>query len=339
MGPRFSADPRADSLHASAMVLDCLYPIHPRRELISPIGRGGVNAIHVTVGTTHHESFRAAVERVNLWLEFLDQYPQLIQLARTATDIEHAHLEGRVAVVLGFQNSSPVEDNPHLLRVLKELGVRVLQLTYNERNLFGDGCTERQNSGLSDLGITFVSEMNRLAMLIDLSHAGERTALEAVEASSDPVIISHACALGLHQNARNVSDALITAVAEKGGVIGISMFPGFVSEKDGKDQTIDDYLDHIDYVVQLAGAASVGIGTDLPDGKSEADFQTPGGALGKGGYAWKADAYPAWPWTYALPSIEGFPRITEGLISRGYTDDEVRGILGLNFLRVFGQVW
>lgn len=327
----------AEELHRSSLVIDGLYPIKPMAELLPSIRAGGVSAIHVTVGI--HESFRQACERIQTWLDFLDRNSADVAHGRSAADVEAARAAGKIAVIFGFQNSVAVEDDPRLLRVFKELGVRIAQVTYNERNLMGDGCTERQNSGLSDLGLEFVAEMNRLNLLIDLSHAGEMTARDVIEASTAPVAITHANARALCDVPRNFSDDVIVAAARTGGVIGVCAFPGFVSSKPGAEQTVDDVIDHIDHISNLVGVEHVGVGTDLVDGKTEADYRTPDGQLGKGRHVYKASAYPEWPWIYAIRSVAEWPRLTEGLVARGYSDDAIRGILGENLLRLYRHVW
>lgn len=327
----------SDILLDSTLVMDALYPIRPKAELIPRIRSAGVDVIHTTVGI--HEDFRGAMEWIQTWLAFADAQSADLVITRSAEEIESAHASGRIAVLLGFQNASPIEDDIALLRLFKEMGVRIIQPTYNERNMLGDGCTERQNAGLSDFGVEFVREMNRLRLAIDLSHVGERTAFDAVEASAGPVIVSHANARALCEVPRNLSDSLARAVADTGGVIGVTTFPGFVNSKPGAEQTIDDMLDHVDYFVRLLGPTHVGIGSDLNDGKTEADYRTPDGRLGMGRHPYKPGAYPPWPWIYPMRSIEGFRDIAARLVARGYADEDVRAILGGNFLRVLGEIW
>jgi len=328
----------ARQIQQTGVVLDCLYAVKPNDEILPLIRKGNVTAIHVTVAV--HEFFRATFERTHGWLAFIDRHPEDLVLARSVADIERARLENRVAIIFGFQNTLSIEDDVRNLLVFKELGVRVVQLTYNERNLVGDGCTERQNSGLSDFGIQVIHELNRLGMLVDLSHVGEATANEAISVSQAPVAATHSNARRLCDTPRNLSDETIKAIGAKGGVIGINAFPGFVSRvKEGKDLTINDYLEHLDYIAGLIGPDKVGIGTDLIDGKTEADYLTPDGLMGVGRYPYKPDAYPPFPWIYPVRTIEKYPDIVEGLIRRGYSDDHIRGIMGGNFLRLFRLVW
>ena len=329
----------AEELHSQALVIDCLTFASAHQEYIDRMLRGGVNATVVTIvsmipvehGEHAFDTMETLLETAD-WHSFIEALHEKVSLATTVADIEKAKAQGKVALILGFQNAKPVENDLRLLSVFYKLGVRIIQLCYNERNRLGDGCTERQDSGLSDFGIAVVQEMNRLGIVISLSHTGRRTSLEAIEHSSDPVIFSHSNAKALCDNPRNITDEQIKAVAEKGGVVGAVAYPPFISES---APTFDGFLDHIDYMVKLTGPDHVGIGMDYIDGRTEEDlevilrtFKKPVGRI-------------PYPWVYpkGIESVDKFPNITQGLIERGYCADDIKKILGGNFARVFRHVW
>src|SRR5207249_2922710 len=175
--------------------------------------------------------------------------------------IEAAKRAGKVAVVLQFQGGTPLDYNANLVEAFYRLGVRVIQLTYNERNPLGDGCTERTDAGLSDLGVRVIAEMNRLGVAVDLSHVGYRTSMEAIEASAAPVIFSHSNARAVCDSARNLTDDQMRAAAARGGVIGVNAFPAFVARHQAP--TVEHLLDHIEYMVRVVGDDHVGLGFDF----------------------------------------------------------------------------
>jgi len=320
----------ADALHHEAVVIDGACPMVNPREIkrhLPALRAGGVTC---TVGTVASiESARGALGQVAAWYPRARAFPDDLVLASSAADIEAAKRTGRVAVVLQFQGGNPFEYDPNLVEAFHRLGVRIVQLTYNARNPLGDGCTERTDVGLSDLGLAVIAELNRLGMLLDLSHVGIRTSLEALEASRAPAIFSHSNAGAVCDHPRNLTDEQLRLVARKGGVVGVNAFPPFV-RRDGAP-TVEDLLDHVDYLVQVMGANHVGLGLDFAT-ENEDDYEY---------FGYKPEFYPRPPWTYPA-GIDGFaaiPNVTRGLVERGYGDDDVRKILGGNFLRVFRAVW
>jgi len=244
-------------------------------------------------------------------------------LALSAEDIRRAKKEGKEAVMFQLepQTIGPVLDR---VDIGYELGVRCMLLTFNTRNFLGDGCGEKSNSGLSNLGFDVVERMNKVGMLIDLSHCGERTTLDAIEASKDPVLINHAGARTLNPiMSRLKSDEQIHALAEKEGVFGVSAIPNQLSNV--KRQGINDLLNHVDYVVKLAEVDHVAIGLDICFDDHVAFHRTLIKRLMRGtGQEFNAEY------------MEGI--ITRGLVSRGYSDQEIEKIIGGNALRIIEQV-
>lgn len=328
---------RAEAIHDREVVLDGLFVPVPNAELVARLRRGRVTTIHTTVGI--FEDFRALVTRVLDYGDAVRRLGGALQVVRSVAEIEAARTAGRIGVILGIQNASPFEDDIRLADPIRDLGVRIVQLTYNHRNLVGDGCAEPSDAGLSAFGRRLVATLNAKHLLIDLSHGGERTMREAIDLSADPVVISHSNAKALCDHPRNASDDTIRAVAARGGLVGLNAFPGFVVSHGGAP-TYDDLADHAVHIAGLVGAAHLGIGLDVdePDTPKE-HYHTPDGELGLGRHPFPPGFLPPWPWVYAVPSIANYIDFTECLLRRGFSDAEVAGIVGGNFLRVFRRVW
>jgi microsomal dipeptidase-like Zn-dependent dipeptidase len=228
-----------------------------------------------------------------------------------------------------------------MLEVYHALGIRFMQLTYQRRNLVGDGCGERTNAGLSKFGVEVVKELNRLGIVIDLSHVGVRTTLETIELSAHPVAVTHSGVRALCDTVRNKTDEELKALAARGGVIGIPPKSGFLTENGLREgTTIDDYIKHIDYVADLVGIDHVGIGTDVGDERkytvermSAFNQRYPEVAIIDG------DLRTEVMHTAGLQSPGTLYNITAGLVRRGYSDADIRKVLGENFARVFREVW
>lgn len=292
-----------------------------------------MTAINAT--TAVYEGFRGTVRNIEQWNLKFDIYKNLIMPIRRVEDIGEAKERGRVGIIIGFQNTSPLEDDVNLLQVFRDLGVRIMQLTYNDRNYSGDGCFERTDSGLSEFGLRVVGEMNRQGILIDLSHTGYRTAMEAIEVSDDPVAFTHANPKALLENPRNKTDEQIKALAEKGGVIGATPYPIFLPA--GYRSKLSDFLDVMDYLVDLVGVNHVAVGTDFTEKQPEGFF-----TWLHTGKSWeKPFSELEYPVIYpeGIRSADECPNITRGLVERGYTESEVKKIIGENWLRLYSQVW
>ena len=221
-----------------------------------------------------------------------------------------AKQEGKTGIVLGFQNISAFEDQLGYVQLFKELGVGIAQLAYNTQNQVGSGCYESQDSGLSDFGREIVAEMNRVGMLCDLSHVGAVTSRDTILASTKPVCYSHCLPAGLKTHPRNKSDEELQFIAEKGGFIGVTMFPPFLAK--GVKSTVDDYIAAIDYVINLAGEDNVGIGTDFTQGQ---------------------------PAEQGIRTIGEFPNITAAMERAGWSEPRIRKIMGENWVRLLDEVW
>jgi membrane dipeptidase len=190
---------------------------------------------------------------------------------RTTADIRRAKAEGKTGIILGFQNTSALEDQVGYIQLFKELGVGVVQITYNTQNLAGAGCYERRDAGLSGFGYDVVAEMNRVGILCDLSHVGAVTSRDVIVASKRPAAYTHILPAALKAHPRNKSDEENRFIVEHGGFVGVTMFPPFLAR--GNNSTVEDYVAAIDYVIRIAGEDHVGIGTDFTQGQDDAFFE------------------------------------------------------------------
>jgi membrane dipeptidase len=323
----------AHQLHAASIIIDGLEISRWGEEVFVNLRRGGLTAINATVAVI--EGFNDTIRSIAGWYRMFEQYSSFIRPVRAVKDIYRAKEEGKTGIIFGFQNTSPIEDDLDRLTIFKELGVRIIQLTYMERNYVGDGCLERTDCGLSRFGLEVIEEMNRLGILIDLSHVGYRTVMDAIEASKKPVAFTHANPGGLCNHPRNKTDEQIKALAKKGGVIGANVFPPFLSA--GSKATMKDFIDAIDYLVALVGIDHVSIGTDFTEGQPRAFFDY----ILKG----KSKKELAMELDYPIVNPEGirssaeFPNITRALLERGYSETDTKKIMGENLIRLFREVW
>lgn len=321
----------ARRLHQDALVLDAVCPGGYWFDNYERWIEGGVDACAISVGAggLAHQ----AVHHLAQTYQFIRSREPRLVLATSTDEIRAAKTAGSLAVVLHFQGTKPMEYETSLLEVYWRLGVRIIQLAYNVRNPLCDGCEEENDAGLSALGREAVAEMNRLGFVVDVTHTGIRSSLEAVEASTAPVIASHSNPSGVHVNARNIPDELIRAIAGSGGVVGMNGFPCFV-HSDSRP-TLDQFIDHFAYVAALVGVEHVGLGLDYyAGGQKEYEANIAAGR-------WKPTTYGPPPYYYpaGMEQPSGFPRLTDRLLQRGFTDSEVTGFLGENWLRVYSAVW
>jgi membrane dipeptidase len=302
-----------------------------------------LNAVLLTVPDSH-SGFRAAASAIGRIHRQVDDSPDSLSIARHPGDIEEAFQRGGTAVVLAFQDPAPIENRIELLRVFYELGVRVVQLTYNKANFIGTGCAESMDGGLTDFGRTVVQEMNRLGMVVDLSHCSKKTTLQAIEESRQPVIFSHANVRAISDCPRNHSDEELKRVAQTDGVIGLTPW-GPICWKREKDEppSLDDYLDHIEYVVNLVGVDHVGFGTDTTlDGAADEEGTKVQGRLYPevvGEYDRRVGTKPEVRYAMGFRGHHELGNVVDGLLDRGFSEEDAKKFLGQNFLRVFQNTW
>jgi membrane dipeptidase len=331
---------RARKLHAKALIIDCLggHIVSPEpppvdgKSYLDRLVESGVRGVNVTLAA-HADDFDDALWEMYHYFNLLTARPDKTLHVERAEDLERAHQEGKVGIIFGFQAATPIGTHIERWTVLHKLGLRVCQLTYMERTIFGDGCFEPENRGLTSYGRQAVGEMNRLGIVVDLSHGGERTTLDIMEISEDPVIFSHANPIKLGPSKRNITDQQIKTCAAKGGVVGITPHSELTYRKPGVRPTIRDYMDHVDYVAQLVGPDHVGIGSDVFESYTKVSWEAQTKRMYKS------------QWVFETMLSDGFsrmtdlPEVTRGLVARGYSDEDVLKILGANWLRVFRKVW
>lgn len=333
---------RARRLHDGMVVVDGLEAAPMTPEHFARLKRGGIRVVNYTT-TRVTSDFAAAALEIGAFLRTLRAHADTVRLVRTSRDIERAVAEDKIGLVIGMQNGRPVMESTEYVGLLHLLGVRIIQLTYNERNLLGEGCVEKANGGLSRFGRQVVAAMNRHGMLVDLSHCGERTTLDAIDASAAPVAVTHSMAKALCPSPRNKSDEVLAALAARGGVIGAAFWAPMAYRTPDRRPTMDDFFAHVDHLVSRAGVDHVGIGSDLGEGESREYYEA---MFTRGGGTYPEVTAALGDWydfdhrmVAGMETATMFPRVTEGLLARGYPDDAVRKIMGGNFLRVFREVF
>ncbi|MCC6792465.1 MAG: dipeptidase [Thermomicrobiales bacterium] len=329
----------AKRVHDDAIVIDATCPLMRRHDLIHWWIEGGATAAAPSVGGGENPG--ETLKALGAWLDLIERTPEYLLVTR-ASDIERAKAEGRFGIIFHFQGVTPLEDDLNLVDAFKALGVGMIQLSYNVKNRVGDGCEERTDAGLSRFGLKLIERMNRARVIVDCSHTGYTTTMEAISASSAPVVFSHAGAKAVKNSNRNITDEQIKAVAATGGLVGAVGFPAFVS--DDPVPTLDQFIDHIVYMADLVGVDHVGLGIDYFEG------QVPVAAPGQmeayyeqlvGSGTWRPENYPPPPYHYpqGIETPRGFPNLTAGLLRRGFSEAETAKIMGGNWLRVFRVVW
>lgn len=321
-----------EELHRDAVVIDGLIIANWSREVFEDMRRGGLTAANCTCCVW--ENFRGAMDNIAAWKAMFREHADLITQVFTTDDIRRAKSEGRTGIILGWQNVSGIEDRIDYLALFKALGVGVIQMAYNTQNLVGSGCYESRDGGLSDFGREVVAEMNRVGILCDLSHVGANTSRDVIEASSRPVAYSHCLPSGLKAHPRNKSDDELRFIAERGGFIGVTMFPAFLRR--GTESTVDDYVEAIDYVIDIAGEDCVGIGTDFTQGYERPFFDW---LTHDKGYARKLTEFGDIVNPQGIRTIGEFPNLTAAMQRAGWNEARIRKVIGGNWLALLDQVW
>ncbi|MEW9796551.1 dipeptidase [Alteromonas sp. CYL-A6] len=283
---------------------------------------------------------QTAIDALMSFRQLTEAHPDKLRLALTANDFEEAKANSQVAVMMNFQNATMLEGNVDNVDALHALGTRCFQLTYNSRNLLGDGCTERTDAGLSDFGVEVVARMNETGVLIDLSHCGKQTTADGIALSGKPVAITHTMTTRYRPgHPRAKDDITLKTLADNGGVAGIAAIGYFVGDDPGGETTIETYADHIEHAVRVAGIEHVGVATDFPvngiaSWATKENWYEPRLRSFKPSYDVK---WPSW-----IPELDGpdrFLNLTHVLQRRGWPDGHIEKLLGGNWLRLFADVF
>ncbi|WGI23119.1 membrane dipeptidase [Amylibacter sp. IMCC11727] len=295
---------------------------------------GGVDAVHVTI--SYHENFRETVLNMEQWNRWFQQYPDLIFKGLWGSDVELARKTGRTAIFFGFQNPAPIEDDIDLVEILHTLGARFMQLTYNNQSLLATGCYEAEDPGITRMGKQVIKEMNRVGLVVDMSHSADRSTIEAADISERPIVVSHANPHEWQPALRNKREEVIRAVTENGGMLGFSMYPHHLKGKG--DCSLQEFCEMIARTAEKYGAEHLGLGSDLcqdqPDsvvewmrvGRWSKEIDYGEGSKDNAGFP----PMPSW-----FNDNRDFGNIRDGLKATGMNTAEVDGIMGDNWHRFF----
>ncbi|MCK9918995.1 dipeptidase [Microbacteriaceae bacterium K1510] len=291
----------------------------------------GVKAIHVTVNNFSvirpYPTLQEALSELAAIRAHYAKLSEKVMLIERFADFAKAEKENKLGIVLGYQNVPGVGTDLKMLELFHALGVRVIQVAHNNRGVYADGCAETGNAGLSNLGRELIAELNRLRIVIDISHTGERSSIETIEASSAPVCATHANAFAVYPNVRNKQDTVLDALKRKEGVIGICYLMPMVAK--GTEQTHGDMAKHAVHVRDRIGARHIGIGSDFILGQPPERYQE---------FLRRPEVYGTWPWRYPVLDLADQQVFLGSLKQHGFSESEIQGVAGDNFMRVFQQV-
>ncbi len=337
-GARNSTDQdQIDQIFKKAIVIDALVITRDwNEESYKVAGQTGYTGLGTSLSSG---SMKAALRSLDEWNRRIEENPDKLVSAVSAADFERAKRESKLAVMLGFQNATMIENSLDNLEKLYKAGTRWIQLTYNTRNLLGDGCTERTNAGLSDFGVAAVERMNELGIIVDLSHCGRQTTMDGIQFSNPGPCFTHTMCETLYPNhPRAKTDEQIKAMADKGGVMGINALGYMIGPDPGGETTIETYVDHIDHAVKVGGIDHVGLATDnaiqgMEPWATRESWYVPRLTRFKPSYQVR------WPaWIPKLDTPDRFMNVARVLDRRGYRSEHIEKILGLNWLKYYRDV-
>ena len=306
------------------------------RSIFQQMRAGGVTCAHVTI--CYWEQTLETLRNIGAWNRLFEQNADLIRPVHTAADVRAAEAEGRTGIVFGFQNCTPLDGNVDFVEIFHQLGVRFMQLTYNNQSLLATGCYEAEDNGITRFGKEVIREMNRVGMVIDMSHTAERSTLEAIEISERPITVSHANPTFFHNALRNKSDAVLKALSQSGGILGFSLYPFHL--KNGPDCTLEEFCTMVAQTVDLMGIDHVALGSDLCQNQplSILHWMRNGRWTKEMDYGEGSASNASWPKPLSwFQSNADFPNVIQGLRTKGFAEDEIAKIMGGNWLRFFEE--
>ena len=297
----------------------------------------GLDAVHVTI--VYHEDFDELQTEVNKWKILFEDNADIIFPGYSFKDIEKAKDENRTAIFFGFQNCSPIEDDIGLVEKVHQLGCRFMQLTYNNQSLLATGCYEKNDSGVTNFGREVIKEMNRVGIVVDMSHSAEKSTFDAIEISERPIAITHANPSFWHAAKRNKSSDLLKALSDSGGILGLSLYPHHL--RDNTNCSLDSFCEMVAKTAEIMDVNKIGIGSDLcldqPD--SVVEWMRNGTWTKTKNYGEGSKNKPGFPeqpdW---FKDARGFSNIEIGLKKIGFSDDETHGILGNNWYNFYKSI-
>jgi len=304
------------------------------RDIFQINREANLDAVHVTV--VYHEDYEEFIQRTKEWKNFFNENSDLIFLGRNFKDIEKANLEKKTAIFFGFQNCSPIEDDVALIEKVHEHGCKFMQLTYNNQSLLATGCYEKNDSGVTNFGREAIKEMNRVGIVIDMSHSAEKSTFDAIEISEKPIAITHANPSFWYKAIRNKSNDLLKTLASSGGMLGLSLYPHHL--KDGSNCTLENFCEMAAKTAEIMGVKNIGIGSDLcinhPD--SVVEWMRNGTWTKTKNYGEGLKNKPGFPkqpnW---FLDARGFKNLETGLKKIGFNEEETNGILGNNWYNFY----
>jgi membrane dipeptidase len=316
----------------------------PTSQLIEAIKQRRLDLVSMTVADPGNapDRFRSAVEGIAIWNRFVNENRSLVARVESVADIHAARAAGKLGLLYDFQDTSPLEGDAARVATFSALGVKVMQLTYNRRGLSGDGCLEPANAGLSSFGREVIAKINEAKVVLDLSHAGQKTIAEGIAASAAPLAITHSGCRSLVENPRNTFDAEMRALANKGGVFGVYLMPFLVAK--GQPQR-EDLIRHLEHAVNVCGEDHVGIGTDNPllgfeindqSRKEQREFYE---SRAKRGIAAPGEAADVFNMVEGYNDALRYEHLASDLARRGWSSTRIDKVLGGNFLRLYEEVW
>lgn len=315
-------------------VIDGLQYARWSREIFEQMRRGGVDAVHVTIA--YWETCRETLASIGAWNRMFERHADLIVRAGSADDVRRARASRRTGIVFGFQNCSPIEDDVDLVEIFHDLGVRFMQLSYNNQSLLATGCYEEEDPGITRMGRQVIREMNRVGMVVDMSHSAERSTLDAIEISERPIAITHANPSAWAPARRNKSDTVLRALGASGGMLGLSLYPHHL--RDQSECTLESFCAMAARALELMGPEHVGIGSDLVQGHGDevVEWMRTGRWSRETDFGEGSRDLPGWP--DPVPWFAGnadLPGIAAGLRRHGLSAAEVAGVMGENWLAFF----
>lgn len=304
------------------------------RQVFSDMKAGGITAANCTCSVW--DGFRGTMENIALWKQWFVSHADLITQVYEVKDIRRAKQQGRVGIILGWQNTSAIEDDIGLLPLFHELGIRIAQLTYNNQNYSGSGCWETRDGGVTDFGREMISALNDHRILIDLSHVGPQTSRDTIELSRQPVAYTHCAPMALKQYPRNKTDEELRTIVDRGGFVGFAAYPRFLPQ--GEATTVDDCVAALEYMVDLLGEDRVGIGTDFTQDQDAAFFDYLRQDKGKNGFRvpgrGTGGIHPK-----GLQSLAEYGNFVIAMERRGWKSERMAKVLGENWISFLGDIW